>query len=83
MGELARVLTHPKFQGAGVVPMDPWVSKREVAVQLDVSTRTVDRWVCRGLPEEVPGRVGAWVVWGSRRRFRVGACKAWLMEGNG
>ena len=52
-------------------PTQPRVTKDEVATHYGVSTRTITRWMRRGLPFEKPYEGGA-------VRFELGACEAWM-----
>jgi excisionase family DNA binding protein len=69
VGELIRL----RFAGTG--PSEVWLSKRQLADGLSVSTRTVDRWIQQGLPV---GR--AWRQVGGRRRFLRSEVLLWLDE---
>lgn len=56
----------------------PRVTKAEVAAHFAVSTRTITRWMDRGLPFEKPYEYGA-------VRFVIVECEAWMRRrrGNG
>lgn len=53
---------------------EPWVSKRKVAEHFGVSTRTIERWMDRGLPHDRP--------YGDRGhvRFKLGLCDDWAQR---
>lgn len=50
---------------------EAWLSKHDIGRALGFSTRTVDRWVAKGLP---------CVRFGSRLRFQRSVVEAWLRE---
>lgn len=70
VGELIQT---DRFAGnAGQLRQEPWVTKGDLAACLSVSVRTVDRWVCEGLP------AAAWRYVGGRKRFRYSEVLLWL-----
>lgn len=75
MGDVVR---HPRLSARWVRDPGPWVSKKQVAAELGVSTRTVDRWVEYGLPMDTATESGAWRYVGSRRRYKLTAVLRWL-----
>jgi excisionase family DNA binding protein len=50
-------------------PREGWVTKRQLAEHLQVSEKTVERWMAAGMPCLRQGR---------SVRFRVSDCEAWL-----
>jgi phage terminase Nu1 subunit (DNA packaging protein) len=55
-----------RVPGAGP---EPWMSRARIAKHMDVSERTIDRWVKEGMPGE---------TWGlSRRVFQASAVERW------
>jgi phage terminase Nu1 subunit (DNA packaging protein) len=52
---------------------EPWVTKAQLAQHVQVSAKTVERWVADGMP-----------CLRSRRtvRFQISACEAWLGAGS-
>jgi hypothetical protein len=63
---LGVVVSMPLRSGAGT--SEPWMSERAVALQFQVSTRTVRRWRAAGMPSRVFGGV---------RRYRLSDCETW------
>lgn len=61
--------------GANVVPFrarggrEAWVTKLQLAAHLQVSAKTIDRWVAQGMPCLRRSRT---------MRFQVSACESWL-----
>lgn len=58
--------------------MERPVKRGEIARAFGVSTRTVDRWVVRGMPQDTPMAYGCWVQVGAHRRFYPSRVRAWL-----
>lgn len=75
MGELVNLAPRLVHRAVG---NGRWVSKQELAAHLGISTRTIDRWVESGMPEDAFGHPGAWRYIGSRRRFMLDAVLLWL-----
>lgn len=80
MGQGAQVFRFPVQREAPVqVAPEPWVSKQTAAAYFEVDTRTIDRWVSRGLPQR-----SAWDYIDGRRRFKLSLMESWLrVQGNG
>jgi phage terminase Nu1 subunit (DNA packaging protein) len=58
--------------GLPVQPVEPFVTRRELAAIMHVSVGTIDNMVREGLPS---------VTWGRRtRRFRASTAIAWAQE---
>jgi excisionase family DNA binding protein len=53
---------------------EPWITKRELAEHLGISTRWIDRRIQMGLPS---------TLLGNRRRFQLSAVEAWLRTHHG
>lgn len=51
---------------------EAWVSKRSVAEHFGVSTKTIERWMKRGLPYDKPYADRGLV------RFKLSRCEAWF-----
>jgi transposase len=48
---------------------EPWMSRARIAKHMDVSERTIDRWVREGMPHE---------TWGlATRKFQASAVEKW------
>lgn len=47
---------------------EPWLTKQQVAEAIQVSTRTIERWMNQGLPH---------CHFGSRPRFKINQIEAW------
>ena len=52
---------------------EPWQTKRQLAAHLQVSEKTVERWMAAGMPCLRGGR-------GRTIRFQVRECESWLRE---
>jgi hypothetical protein len=65
-GSVGVVVSMPTRTGAGT--SEPWMSERALALQFEVSTRTVRRWRAAGMPSRVFGGV---------RRYRLSECDGW------
>jgi hypothetical protein len=52
----------------GEATSEPWMSERALALQFEVSTRTVRRWRASGMPSRIFGGV---------RRYRLSECENW------
>ena len=61
--------------GSNVVPLrirggrEPWVTKAQLAEHLQVSVKTVERWVVEGMPCLRRNRT---------MRFQISVCEQWL-----
>jgi hypothetical protein len=51
---------------------EPWLSRAQIALHMDVSERTIDRWVKEGVPHE---------TWGlATRKFQASEVVAWARQ---
>jgi hypothetical protein len=55
--------------------IEPWITRKELAVRMGVSVRTIDRLTSAGMPS---------VTWGSKtRRYRASQAISWAAAWNG
>lgn len=70
---MAQIIPLPRAASAMPPQMDPrqWGSKKQAARKLGVSTKTLDRWVNRGLPRFPDDPDGLWTYKGGYRVFKI------------